>query len=86
MRTSATSARTKINVQIPADTRERLLEAALLEGKTASMLVRESIEEKIAQINRRILEEKMKAAYQGLAEENLRVSEEFKYSDAENLG
>jgi hypothetical protein len=50
------------------------------------MLVRESIEEKIAQINRRILEEKMKAAYQGLAEENLRVSEEFKYSDAENLG
>jgi hypothetical protein len=27
----------------------------------------------------------MKAAYQGLAEENIRICEDFKFSDAENL-
>jgi hypothetical protein len=31
------------------------------------------------------LEERMKAAYQDLAEENIRICEDFKFSDAENL-
>lgn len=85
MRTNTTAARAKINVQIPLETREKLSEVAALEGKKISVLVRESIDEKIAQIRRRAVEEKMKAAYKGLAKENLRISEDFKNADAENI-
>ena len=48
-------------------------------------LVRESISEKISRIERKQLEEDMRAAYQGLAEENARLSEEFRYVDSERL-
>ena len=85
MRTNTTAARAKINVQIFLETREKLSEVAALEGKKVSVLVRESIDEKITQIRRRAFEEKMKAAYQGLAKENLRISEDFKHADAENI-
>jgi hypothetical protein len=47
MRTNTTAARAKINVQISLDTREKLSEVAALEGKKVSVLVRESIDEKI---------------------------------------
>ena len=85
MRTNTTAARAKINVQIPLETREKLSEVAALEGKKVSVLVRESIDEKIAQIRRRAFEEKMKAAYQGLAKENLWISKDFNHADAEHI-
>lgn len=85
MRTNVQPARVKINVQIPAETRQRLNEAAVLDGKKVSALVRESIEEKIVQIEERVFNDKMKAAYKGLAEENRQISEDFRYSDAENI-
>jgi len=85
VRTNIQPSRSKINVQIPLETRENLAKVAAHEGKSVSALVRESIEDKISQINKRIFEEKMKAAYQGLAEENLQISEDFKYSDGENI-
>jgi len=40
MRTNTTTARAKINVRIPLEIRERLAEAAVLEGKKVSVLVR----------------------------------------------
>ncbi|TRZ48674.1 hypothetical protein D4S03_09445, partial [bacterium] len=55
------------------------------QGKNVSTIVRESIEEKLIQLERQFLEERMKAAYQDLAEENIRICEDFKFSDAENL-
>ncbi len=47
--------------------------------------MRESIEEKLIQLDKRDFEKRMKAAYQDLAEENINISEEFEFSDAENL-
>ena len=55
------------------------------QGKKVSTLVRESIEEKLEQIEKKIFEEKMKCAYRELAQENLKISEDFKYVDTENL-
>ena len=75
----------RINVQVSAEVKERLFEASSRQGKKVSVLIRESIEEKLRQLDRQIFEERMKAAYQDLAEENLHVCEEFKFSDAENL-
>jgi predicted DNA-binding protein len=75
----------RINIQLPAEIRDKLFEASSRQGKKVSAFVRESIEEKLSQIDRQLFEEQMKAAYQGLAEENLQVSDDFKYSDAENL-
>jgi hypothetical protein len=57
----------------------------LFKAKKVSTLVRESIEEKLNEIEKRIFEEKMKCAYQALAQENLKISEDFKYVDSENL-
>lgn len=75
----------RINVQLPAEIKERLFQASSRQGKKISVFVRESIEEKIKRLDKQIFEERMKAAYQDLAEENLHISEEFKFSDAENL-
>jgi len=44
-----------------------------------------SIEEKLMQLDKQDIEERMKAANQGLAEENISICEDFKFSDAENL-
>jgi hypothetical protein len=49
------------------------------------VLVRESIEEKLNQIEKDIFEEKMKRAYLDLADENLEISNVFQFVDAENL-
>jgi len=53
-----------------------------MQGKKVSVLVRESIEEKLKQAEERIFDEKMKSAYLDLAKENIEVSEDFKYVDA----
>jgi predicted DNA-binding protein len=75
----------RINIQLPAETREKLFKASSLQGKKVSAFVRESIEEKLIQLEKLDFENRMKAAYQDLAEENINISEEFKFSDAENL-
>jgi predicted DNA-binding protein len=75
----------RINIQLPAEVKNRLSQASLRQGKKVSVFIRESIEEKIKRLDRQILEDQMKAAYQDLSEENLQISEDFKFSDAENL-
>jgi predicted DNA-binding protein len=75
----------RINIQLPAEIKDKLFQASSRQGKKVSALVRESIEEKLLQLDRQIFEEQMKAAYQDLAEENLHIAEDFKFSDAENL-
>ncbi len=75
----------RINIQLPAEIREKLFHASSRQGKKVSAFVRESIEEKLNQLDRQIFEERMKAVYQDLAEENLHISEDFKFPDAENL-
>lgn len=75
----------RLNVQIPSELKSKLSQLSAIQGKKVSTIVRESIEEKIAQIEKKIFEEKMKRAYQGLAQENLKISEDFKYADSENL-
>ena len=75
----------KLNIQIPVELKEKLIIVSALEGKKISVLVRESIEEKLEKINRRIFEEEMKSAYLDMAQENLQISDDFKYSDSENL-
>ena len=37
------------------------------------------------QLDRQVLEEQMKVAYQELAEENIRICEDFKFSDMEKV-
>ena len=78
-------AKVRINIQLPTDIRERLIQASSRQGKKVSALVRESIEEKLNHLDQQVFAEQMKAAYQDLAEENIRICEDFKYSDAENL-
>lgn len=85
MLSSTRPEKVRINIQLPADIKERLFLASSRQGKKVSAFVRESIEEKLCRLDKQNLEERMKAAYQGLAEENLRICEEFKYADAENL-
>jgi metal-responsive CopG/Arc/MetJ family transcriptional regulator len=54
-------------------------------GKNISVLVRESIEDKVRQLEWEVFEENMRNAYLEMAAENLRTAEDFKYSDADNL-
>ncbi|MBU0543807.1 MAG: hypothetical protein KKH97_00485 [Proteobacteria bacterium] len=75
----------RINIQLPAEIKDKLFKASSRQGKKVSAFVRESIEEKLTRLDRQDFENRMKAAYQDLAEENLNISEEFKFSDAENL-
>ena len=75
----------RLNVQISSELKSKLSQLSAFQGKKVSTLVRESIEEKVAQIDKKIFEEKMKCAYQELAQENLKISEDFKYIDSENL-
>jgi hypothetical protein len=75
----------RINIQLPTEIRDRLFQVSAQQGKKVSALVRESIEEKLTKLDRQVREERMKTAYQDLAEENLRTCEDFKFSDAENL-
>jgi predicted DNA-binding protein len=75
----------RLNVQISSELKGKLSQLSAVQGKKVSTLVRESIEEKLNEIEKRIFEEKMKCAYQALAQENLKISEDFKYVDSENL-
>jgi len=75
----------RLNVQISYELKAKLSQLSAFQGKKVSALVRESIEEKLKQIEKNIFEEKMKSAYQALAQENLKISEDFKYVDSENL-
>jgi predicted DNA-binding protein len=77
--------KTRLNIQISSELKSKLSRVSALQGKKVSAIVRESIEEKLKQIDKEILEEKMKQAYQGLSQENLEISEDFKYVDSENL-
>ena len=75
----------RLNIQITSEVKSKLAELSAFQGKKVSALVRESIEEKLEEIEKKIFEEKMKCAYQALAQENLKISEDFKYVDSENL-
>ena len=75
----------RLNVQISSELKGKLSQLSAVQGKKVSTLVREAIEEKLEEIEKRIFEEKMKCAYQALAQENLKISEDFKYVDSENL-
>ena len=85
MLSTAQQGKARINIQLTAEIKQRLSQASARNGKNVSTLVRESIEEKLMQLDRRDLDERMKAAYQDLAEENIRICEDFKFFDAENL-
>jgi predicted DNA-binding protein len=75
----------RLNVQISSELKSKLHQLSAFQGKKVSTLVRESIEEKLEEISKKIFEEKMRCAYQELAQENLKISEDFKYVDTENL-
>jgi len=75
----------RINVQVPIELKERLSYLSALHGKKISALVRQSIEEKLDAIEEAIFEEELKCAYEELAGENIEISEDFKYVDAEHL-
>ena len=75
----------RININLQTTTRNKLAEIASFQGKKISALVRESIEEKISRTENQVFEEKMKTAYQEMAEENAMITRDFQYADAENL-
>ena len=75
----------KLNIQISSKMKSKLSQISVLQGKKVSVLVRECIEEKLEQIDKKIFEEEMKCAYQELAQENLKISDDFIYVDTENL-
>jgi predicted DNA-binding protein len=85
MPSTAQQEKVRINIQLPAEIKDRLSKASTREGKNVSTLVRESIEEKLTQLDKQDIDDRMKAAYQDLAEENIRICDDFKFSDAENL-
>ncbi|MCK4448385.1 MAG: hypothetical protein KAW56_15050 [Candidatus Marinimicrobia bacterium] len=77
--------KTRLNIQISSELKDKLFRISAMQGKKVSVLVRESIEEKLKQDEKRIFDEKMKSAYLDLAKENIEVSEDFKYVDAEKV-
>ena len=85
MNQNISSKKTRLNVHIPFELKDKLNWASTIEGKKMSVLVRESIEQELRRIEKKVFEEKMKNAYLGLAQENLEISKDFEYSDAENL-
>ena len=85
MLSTAQQEKVRINIQLPAEIKDRLSKASTREGKNVSTLVRESIEEKLMRLDKQDIDARMKAAYQDLAEENISICDDFKFSDAENL-
>jgi predicted DNA-binding protein len=79
------SKKVRLNVQIPFELKDKLTWASAIEGKKMSVLVRECIEQELRRIEKKVYEKKMKNAYLDLARENLEISKEFEFSDAENL-
>jgi len=85
MQQNLPSNQVRLNIQISPELKRKLAEVSTLEGKKMSVLVRESIEENLKQIEKNFFEEKMKQAYLDLAQENLEISKDFEQIDAENL-
>ncbi|MCK4790781.1 MAG: hypothetical protein KAV87_44000 [Desulfobacteraceae bacterium] len=85
MQQNLPSNQARLNIQISPELKRKLAQVSTREGKKISVLVRESIEENLRRIEKKVFEEKMKQAYLDLAQENLDVSEDFKYVDAESL-
>ncbi len=85
MQQNLASKQVRLNVQISSELKDQLLQTSALQGKKVSVLVRESIEEHLKEIDKKMLEEKMKRAYLDMAHENLRISKDFEWVDAENL-
>jgi predicted DNA-binding protein len=85
MQTNLQAKKSRLSIQISSEIKNKLSRASALQGKKLSTLVRESIEEKLEQIEKKRFEEEMKSAYQELAQENLEILEDFKYVDTENL-
>ncbi len=79
------SEKVRLNIQISSELKSKLFQVSALQGKKVSVLVRESIEEKIKQTEKRMFEQEMKQAYLDLAQENLEISKDFEHIDAENL-
>lgn len=75
----------RLQVILPFELKEKLRRMAIGKGKNISALVRESVEEKVLELERQIFEESMREAYLGLADENVSTVEGFRYADAENL-
>lgn len=75
----------RLQVILPFELKEKLRRMAIGKGKNISALVRESVEEKVLELERQIFEESMREAYLGLADENVSTVEDFRYADAENL-
>ena len=85
MQQNLPSKKARLNIQISSELKSKLSQVSALQGKRVSVLVRESIEEKIKQTEKRMFEEEMKEAYLDLAQENLEISKDFEHIDAENL-
>jgi len=85
MQQNLPSEKARLNIQISSELKSKLSQVSALQGKRVSVLVRESIEEKIKQTEKRMFEEEMKEAYLDLAQENLEISKDFEHIDAENL-
>ena len=85
MRQDLQPKKARLNIQISSELKSKLFQVSALQGKKVSVLVRESIEEKIKQTEKKMFEEEMKHAYLDLAQENLQVSKDFEHIDAENL-
>jgi predicted DNA-binding protein len=79
------SEKARLNIQISSELKSKLFQVSALQGKKVSVLVRESIEEKIKETEKRMFEQEMKQAYLDLAQENLEISKDFEQIDAENL-
>ncbi len=82
---AANQERVRLSVSVPIKTKNKLCQLTHFQGKRMSDFIRETIEEKLSQMDRQNFEAQMKAAYQGLADENIRISDDFKYADSENL-
>ena len=85
MHQSLQSKKVRLNIQITSELKNKLSQVSALKGKKVSVLVRESIEKRIEQIDKEIFEENMKQAYIDLAQENLEILSDFTYVDSENV-
>ncbi|HID27931.1 MAG TPA: ribbon-helix-helix protein, CopG family [Methanosarcinales archaeon] len=77
--------KTRINIQIPSNLKARLRKISKRERMNMTTFVRKSIEERLSVLERAEFEAKMKEAYLELAQENLAISEDFKFVEGENL-
>lgn len=75
----------RLNLVVPLELKEKLRRLATDHGKKISVLVRESIEEKVLELEMQAFEERMREAYLEMAQENVQTAEDFRSSDAENL-